>query len=395
MDWTMLTLLGCAALLVRVGLGWHAAGLMRSKNAAGVVLRNVIDLSVACLAFWAIGAAVLHRNAGMLFDAKHLQGEATFVHLVLVLIGVAPVAGALAERSRFFPLLAAPAVLAGIVIPICGHWVWDDAGWLRRMGFWDVGGASVLHVVGGIFAAAGAVIVGPRQGKYNTDRSANFIPGHSVPMASLGVMLMLAGWLPYLMAAGALHGGAGGSPPLKALIAASAGAIVAVLVSNARYGKPDIMLTYSGLLGALVSISAAGGAISGIGALAIGAVAGLVVPIMTVILDLIIKIDDPAGGIAVHAIGGAWGVIAIGLFIPAASAGEKLKLIGVQILGLIVIAIVAAAFAVGLYLLLKATVGLRLHEDAEYDGADLAEHDINAYPDFQQTMIKSYHLREA
>lgn len=397
----LLVMLGCAALLVRVGLGWYTAGLMRSKSAAGAALRNVLDLAVAVLAFWAVGAALMRHDGRvlgltprLLFGARDDQPALTFMHLVLVLIGTAPVAGALAERTKFLPLLAAPAVLAGLVIPVCGHWAWDDDGWLRRMGFFDAGGASVLHVAGGMFGLVGAIVAGPRGGKYNRDGSSNLIPGHSVPMASVGVMLMLVGWLPYLLGAAVLHGGTAHAAS-NALLAASAGAVVAVIVSNVRYGKPDVMLTYGGLLGALVAVSAGGGVLSGVSAVATGAIAGLIVPVVTVALDLMLKVDDPAGGVAVHAVGGAWGVVSLGLFVPAASLGEKLRGIGVQCLGLVVIAAVSAALAAGLFVLLKSTVGLRLHEDAEYDGIDLAEHDLNAYPDFQQTMIKSYHLREA
>src|SRR4051812_46264230 len=155
MDGELLTaLVASIALLVRVGLGWYAAGLSRSKNAAGAVLRNAIDFAVAALAFWAIGAAIFSGDAGHLFLARSgFASTTTFVQLVLILIGTAPVAGAIMERAKFFPMLAIPALLGGIIIPLCGRWVWADGGWLRRMNFFDVGGASVLHVPGGVAAA--------------------------------------------------------------------------------------------------------------------------------------------------------------------------------------------------------------------------------------------------
>ncbi|MEA2734474.1 MAG: ammonium transporter, Amt family, partial [Humisphaera sp.] len=234
-----------------------------------------------------------------------------------------------------------------------------------------------------------------RSGKYNRDLSSNFIPGHSAPMASVGVMLMLAGWVPYVLAASAANGSVVGRAAINVILAAAAGTVVAALVTRAKYGKPEIMLTYSGLLGALVAISASGGAVSTIAAVVIGAVAGVICPIATVQLDLVWKIDDPAGGVAIHALGGAWGTLAAALFIPVATYGDKFRFLGVQLLGLFVIAALAFASALVVFTLLKKTVGLRLSEDAEYDGVDLAEHDLNAYPDFQQTMIKSYHLREA
>jgi Amt family ammonium transporter len=386
--------LACAALLIRVGMGWYAAGQSRSKNAAGAALRNATDLAVAALAFWAFGAAIMNGDAGLIFDARGRATSKEFVQLVLVLIATAPVTGAVAERSKFFPALAAPALLAAIVVPLAGRWAWNG-GWLQRIGFVDIAGASVIHVAGGLCAAAGAVLVGPRAGKYNRDGSSNFIPGHSAPMASVGVMLMLAGWAPYVLAASAANASLNSRAAMNVLLAAAAGTLVAAVVTRAKYGKPEIMLTYSGLLGALVAISAAGGAVSTLAAVVIGAVAGVIVPIATVQLDLVWKIDDPVGGLSVHVLGGAWGTLAAGIFIPAATYSEKFRDVGVQILGLAVIGALSLAASLAVFALLKKTVGLRLSEDAEWDGVDLAEHDLNAYPDFQQTMIKSYHLREA
>jgi Amt family ammonium transporter len=394
--------LACGALLIRVGFAWCAAGAARSKNAGGAAMRSVIDLAVTALAFWALGAAIMNGGGavlglqpGLLSDVRGEASASTFVQLVLVIIGTGPVAAAMAERSRFFPLLATPAILGAIVIPICGHWVWNAQGWLARLHFVDIAGASVLHVVGGIFALAGAIAVGARSGKYNRDGSANLIPGHSVPMASVGVLLILIGWAPYVTSASLLQGGFHGRTAINVLLAASSGALTASIISHIRYGKPDIMLTYGGLLGGLVAISAGGGAVSTIAAVIIGAIAGVIVPTATVALDLRFKVDDPSGGVAVHLLGGAWGTLAAGFFLPSATWADRIRQIGVQTLGFLAIALFAIITAVALFLVLRSTIGLRLHEDAEYDGTDLAEHDVNAYPDFQQTMIKSYHLREA
>src|SRR5207244_146120 len=154
------------ALLVRVGLGWYAAGASRSKNAAGAVLRIVADFAVVVLVFWAVGMAIMNSSAGMLFDVRNRAGPVQLVQVVLVLIATAPVSGAMLERCRFFPMLAAPVLLGGIVVPLCGRWAWNG-GWLQRLGFFDAGGAAVLHVAGGACALVAAIIVGPRNGKYN------------------------------------------------------------------------------------------------------------------------------------------------------------------------------------------------------------------------------------
>ncbi|MEA2709473.1 MAG: ammonium transporter, Amt family, partial [Phycisphaerales bacterium] len=253
----MLVVFACGALLIRVGMGWYSTGQSRSKNAAGAALRNAMDLAVAALFFWAFGAAIMNRDAGLIFDAKGVATSRQFVQLVLVLIATAPIVGAVAERSKFFPILVAPALLAAVVVPLAARWAWND-GFLQRNGFIDVAGASVIHVTGGLFAAAGAVVVGARSGKYNRDLSSNFIPGHSAPMASVGVMLMLAGWVPYVLAASAANGSVVGRAAINVILAAAAGTVVAALVTRAKYGKPEIMLTYSGLLGALVAVSASG-----------------------------------------------------------------------------------------------------------------------------------------
>jgi Amt family ammonium transporter len=208
-------------------------------------------------------------------------------------------------------------------------------------------------------------------------------------------MLMLVGWLPYVCGAAAVHGGFGGKTPMNVLLAASSGTLVAVLLSRARYGKVDVVLTYGGMLGGLVAITASAGAVHSISAVIIGAVAGVIVPTATVMIDLVWKIDDPAGGVAIHAIGGAWGTLAAGIFTPGSGVLDKFQHIGVQLLGLLVMSVLALGTSLVVFTAIKRTIGLRFSEDAEYDGADLAEHDLNAYPDFQQTMIKSYHLREA
>ena len=181
---------------------------------------------------------------------------------------------------------------------------------------------------------------------------------------------------------------------MNVLLAGAAGGAAAIVLAQVRYGKPDVVLTLTGLLGGLVAISAAGGGVGSVSAVLIGAVAGVLVPLCAVSLDLLAHLDDPTAGVSIHAVGGLWGTLAAGLFFPG-SFVERAKMLGVQALGAVVIAALASALSVALFVTLRATLGLRVKEADEYDGLDLAEHDIGAYPDFQQTMIKSYHLREA
>jgi Amt family ammonium transporter len=205
---------------------------------------------------------------------------------------------------------------------------------------------------------------------------------------------MFAGWVPYVPGSRARPRaplGPGGAE--RAARRRAAGA-AAVLLGHLRYGKPDVTLALLGFLGGLVAITAGAGRVAPPSAVLIGAVAGVIVPLASVFLDLIARIDDPAGGISVHAVGGLWGTLAAGLFLPG-SVGARLQQLGVQLLGALAVGVLAFALGAAALYVLRATVGLRAREADEFDGLDLAEHDVGAYPDFQQTTIKSYHLREA
>jgi Amt family ammonium transporter len=181
---------------------------------------------------------------------------------------------------------------------------------------------------------------------------------------------------------------------MNLLLAAAAGGVASVMLGQFRYYKPDIHLTYAGIVGAMVAISAPAGAVPGIGAVLIGAVAGIIVPLAILMLDVMVRIDDPSGGIAVHGVGAIWGLIATPLLARGLSVGQRFKGLGVQLLGIVAIALLTIALSAALWLLLKRLTKLRVSEADEFDGLDLAEHDIGAYPDFQQNTIKSYHLRE-
>jgi Amt family ammonium transporter len=396
-----MVLLGVAVLLVRVGQALYATGLCRSKNAAGMALRLVADLCAAVLAFWAVGAAVLMQRAngvfgvewGAMAGASPVSAEQFFAACV-VLVATGSVAGALAERSKFAATWAASILLAGLVVPAAAKWGWG--GWLARLGFHDIAGASAVHLSAGVCAAVGAALVGPRTGKYNRDGSANMIPGHNLPLAAAGVLAVLAGWVPYVYGCAVQRGRASpvGTEAMNVLLAAAAAGAASMLLSQVRHGKPDVVLALTGVLGGLVSITAAGGAVGTESAVLIGAVAGVVVPTAAVALDLLAHVDDPAAAVAIHGVGGLWGTLAAGLFANVPFLA-RLRLLGIQALGAVAVIALAAALSLALFAALRATVGLRVKEADEYDGLDLAEHDIGAYPDFQQTMIKSYHLREA
>jgi len=221
------------------------------------------------------------------------------------------------------------------------------------------------------------------------------IPGHSVPFAALGAIVMVIAWTAALSGRAILAGETNGPSmaALSTLLAASAAGLAALFLGQFRYGKPDVILAIMGLLGGLAAISGAAGTISTAGAVLTGIVAGVLVPVASVFIDLRLRVDDPTGLVAVHLVGGAWGTIAAGLFGHLSGIGH-LAQFGRQLMGMVVVALFAAIVSAIVFGLLKASVGIRAREADEFDGLDLAEHDIGAYPDFQQTMIKSYHLRE-
>jgi Amt family ammonium transporter len=396
-----IVLLGAALLLMRVGQVLYATGVCRSKNAAGMAVRVVADFCVATLVFWAVGAAILLQtsngffavNTHLLFGSSGVTGE-MFFYACVVLVATGAVGGTLAERSRFLPVCAASALVAGLVVPTAGRWAWG--GWLGAMGFRDVAGASAVHLAAGVCAAVGAAFVGPRTGKYNRDGSANMIPGHNLPLAVAGAMVMAVAWVPYVIGSAMVHGEPSAQlvEPMNVILSAAAAGAASLALAQLRYGKPDVMLALGGVMGGLVAITAAGGTVGTASAVLIGGVAGIIVPLSVVALDLLAHLDDPTAGVSIHAVGGLWGTLAAGLFAPVGFV-ERLKLVGIQALGALAIAALAALLSLALFAALRATVGLRLKEADEYDGLDLAEHDIGAYPDFQQNTIKSYHLREA
>jgi Amt family ammonium transporter len=402
-----LVLLGMAVLLLRVGLAVYVIGVTRAKNSAGAAMRAVCDLCVAVLAFWAVGAALFSQTANgvlgmrtsLLFARTPTDAGAVFFLACVAAVASGIVPGAVGERSRFLPLLTAPLLVAGVVMPVCGNWAWQ--GWLRQLGFVDVAGGSWVHVAGGVCAAAAAWTVGPREGKFHRDGSASVIPGHAAPLAALGGLLLFACWPAYVAGCwgagpfGATEPAArAGLVALEVLLAGAAGCVASLIYGQVRYGKPDVLLTLIGILGALAAISAGAGVVAAPWAVVIGAIAGVLAPVAALWIDLVARIDDPASAVAVHAVGGGWGVLAAGLFAPGGVA-TRLKHLGVQAVGLVAIVLVAAALSLALFAVLRATVGVRAKEADEFDGLDLAEHDIGAYPDFQQNTIRSYHLREA
>lgn len=396
----LLVVLGCGVFLVPVGRMMTDAGLCRSKNAGGAVLRHLTGLCVMVLVFYAVGAPILFQshNSVLGFEYRLLGGvmlAPVVFWMMSFLIAGGVVIGALQERTRFVVIPWLCAVMAGLVLPLMGHWVWS--GWLWKLGMVDAGGASVIHLPAAVAALVGAILVGPRSGKYNHDGSANGIPSHNVPLAVVGAMVIVMGWFPYVLGATITHARAEAAMAAagNVIAAAAAGGIAAMLYARFRFGKAELFLTLVGSLSALVAISACGGLVPVWAAVMIGAVSAVLAIWLSLELDLRYRVDDPTAAISIHGVGAIVGMIAVSLFTSPSGTAAFAKHLGVQLLGLLTGALLSAVLAGGTLLIIRKVSGLRSSEADEYDGLDLAEHDVNAYPDFQQTMIKSYHLREA
>jgi Amt family ammonium transporter len=376
-------MLGVAALVLRAGFALYLAGISRSKNTVSTLYRAMLEIAMGILAYSAIGAAI----HGSWRDLADPRGSNALFIAAIFLIGPAVIAGAALERSRTVVCIATAVMMPGIIMPLA--WRIVQCRWLAHIGFIDEAGATYIHFSAGIAAAVIAVMLGPRLGKYNRDGSTNAVPGHNLPLATAGILLIFIMWIPYV--AGFAEYGVRAA--LNSALAGSAGLLAASIYCKIFYGRQDVFLVYAGMLGGLVSITAGADCLIPISAVAAGAIAGVIVPYVVVRLDLIWKIDDPAGGIAIHGVGGFWAAIAIALFAPGTLSQRVGRLCG-EALALVIVAALTLAGAALIFLLIRATVGIRIREADEFDGLDLAEFDLNAYPDFQQTTIKSYHLRE-
>ncbi len=396
-----------AAILVffmQAGFSVLEAGLVRSKNAGNVLMKNLLDFCFAALAYFIFGYAIMYGTDGLLFGTEgwFLIGAESPVEglpveifwlFQAVFAGAAAtiVAGAVAERMKFSSYLAYSFLLSAFIYPIVGHWVWGG-GWLSDMGFHDFAGSTVVHGVGGMSGLIGAWMLGARYGKFNEDGSANAIGGHSLPFASLGVFILWFGW--YGFNAGSTLGM--GEPDVVARVAInttlapSIGAVLAMITSWMRYGKPDLLLSLNGALAGLVAITAPCAAVSPISALMIGAVAGVLVVFGFEWIDKL-HIDDPVGAITVHGICGIFGTLAVGLWGTAALGATSDGLFmggGFGALGIQTLGIVACLGFTGItmYIVFKAidmTMGLRVSHETELRGLDMDEHGVESYAGFQ------------
>ncbi len=392
-----------AAFLVffmQAGFAMVEAGFTRAKNAVNILMKNLMDFSVGTLAFFLIGFGLMFGKSNGLFGTTlfSLAGiepgsdwNWTFLIFQTVFAATAAtiVSGAMAERTKFVGYLAYSFFITLFIYPVFGSWAWggllDGGGWLEGLGFLDFAGSTVVHSIGGWLALAGAIVLGPRIGKYAPDGKPKAILGHNIPLAALGVFILWFGWFGFNPGSTTTGDGSIGYIAVTTNLAAAAGAIVAMIVSWIVLSKPDASMALNGALAGLVSITAPCDGVSPVGAILIGAVGGALVVFSVLFIDRMLKVDDPVGAVSVHGVCGAWGTIAAGLFNMESGLfyGGGVKQLGVQLLG--VGAAFVWAFGLGLvmFTVIKKTIGLRVTSEEEAKGLDIGEHGMEAYSGFQ------------
>lgn len=394
----------CAFLvfLMQAGFAMVTAGFTRAKNASNALMKNFMDFCMASLGFAVFGYALMFGGGNEFFGTEgwFLVGARSGADVPLhaywlfqaVFCGTAAtiVAGAVAERMRFAAYLIYSFLISAFVYPIVGHWTWGG-GWLDTLGFADFAGSTIVHGVGGWAALVGAVLVGPRTGKYRPDGTANVIAGHSIPLVALGVFLLWFGWFGFNPGS-ALTVGDGELISLVAVntnLSAAAGAVTAMATVWIKFDKPDLSMALNGALAGLVAVTAPCAYVAPPAAVFIGAAAGVLVVYGILWLDRL-RVDDPVGAVSVHGISGVWGTLAVGIFGKASMglAGDGLvyggfRQLGIQALGAVACGLFVVAAMTLVFKFADAVVGLRVPKTEELKGLDLGEHGMEAYSGFQ------------
>ena len=384
-------------MLMQAGFAILEAGLTRQKNCNNVLMKNIMDFAIGSIIFLVVGFGLMFGESlgGIVgitgfIDPTTLNLSQFEALSPTVFIFFQTVFCAMAERTKFSSYLIYTLVISLVIYPISGHWIWGG-GFLSKIGFIDYAGSTAVHSVGGWAALMGAVVLGPRMGKYNRDGSTNAIPGHNIMMATLGVFILWFCWFGFNPGSSLEAAGYIGHIAMTTNLSACAGALVAMFLTWKKYGKPDVSMTLNGILAGLVAITAGCHIVSLYGAIAIGAVGGILVVYGCEILDQKLHVDDPVGAVGVHCLNGVWGTLAVGLFAcntPASEGtlglffGGGTALLITQLIGVIIVAVWVCSMSFIMFTLIKKTVGLRVTPQEELAGLDLGEHGSEAYPDF-------------
>jgi len=393
--------MGVLVMFMAPGFAMLEAGLVRSKNTAEILLKNVALFSIACIMYMICGYYIMYLGAveggvmpslGLWIGAENTVEDTLasggdiyysarsdyFFQVVFVATAMSIVSGAVAERMKLWAFLAFAVVMTGLIYPLQGMWTWGG-GWISAAGYSDFAGSGIVHMCGAAAALAGVLLLGPRKGKYGANGQINAIPGANLPLATLGMFILWFGWFGFnggseLMTSNITEANAVAQVFVNTNIAACGGLVAALILAKLMFGKADLTMALNGALAGLVSITADPLSPSIQLAVIVGAIGGVIVVLSIVMLDKL-KIDDPVGAISVHGTAGIWGILAVIL-----SNGDAT--IGGQLIG--ILGIFGWTFGASLVVwgILKAVMGIRISEEEEYEGVDLSECGLEAYPEF-------------
>ncbi|MDR0885933.1 MAG: ammonium transporter [Clostridiales Family XIII bacterium] len=393
---------GVLVFFMQAGFALLEAGLTRPKNTINILAKNTLDFGFAIAAYALLGFGIMYGTSGpgglfgtslflsplKGFEIEGLSPE-VFYFFQLVFAGATAtiVSGAMAERTKFMSYIVYSFFISLIIYPVSGHWIWGG-GWLSDIGFMDFAGSTAVHSAGGWVALAGAMIVGPRLGKYSKEGKARAIPAGNIFMATLGMFILWLGWYGFNPGSELGFDEVTIHTVVTTTMAAGGGMLASLVVTWKRYGKPDLSMVLNGILGGLVAVTSGCPYFSFWVSFLIGVLGGILVIFSVEFIDRKLKIDDPVGAISVHGVCGALGTLCIGLFASVNTDAKGLfygggfSQLGIQALGVVVV--FAWTFGAGflLFKIIKKTIGLRVEKEEEIIGLDIVEHGAEAYPDF-------------
>lgn len=404
LDFIWVLMCGFLVMFMQPGFAMLESGFTRAKNAANIMMKNLMDFSIGALSYWAIGFAIMYGtmeglNWLMGWSGFFLMGDAYdvvtiqswFFQMVFAATAATIVSGCVAERCKFSTYILISIVVTAVIYPLYGHWIWGG-GWLSQLGALDFAGSGVVHALGGWIGLAGALVLGPRFGKYKKDGTPNAIPGHSITMATLGVFILWFGWFGFNCGSTLVGTDLRISViAANTTLAAAAGLVVAMIMTWKLHGKPDVGMAGNGAIAGLVGITAGCAWVTPLSSVVIGAVAGVLVVAGVWFLDWVLHVDDPVGAVSVHGICGAWGLLALGIFADGTYGGVAGLLYGdsgfflIQALSVVVNFAWAFGLGVLVFWVLKKTIGIRVSPEEELEGLDIGEHGMSAYPNYVMT----------
>ena len=399
-------MMGALVMWMAAGFTMLEAGLVRAKNTVEILTKNVGLYSVACIMYMLCGYSIMYPGefeggvfqnlttlgSGLLGSADNSTADVIasdgktyysnlsdfFFQVVFVATAMSIVSGAVAERMKLWSFMLFAIILTGFIYPVQGFWKWGG-GWLEQLGFQDFAGSGVVHLCGGAAALAGVLLLGARKGKYGRTGAINAIPGCNLPLATLGTFILWLGWFGFnggsaLKMSGVAESNAVALVFVNTNMAAAGGLVFALLLARLWFGKADLTMALNGALAGLVAVTAEPLAPTPFGATMIGAVGGVLAVLSIVTLDRL-RIDDPVGAISVHGTVGIWGLLAVSLNNVGAS-------LGVQVIGMLAIFFWVFVSSLLVWFVIKLSLGIRVDEDHEYEGVDISECGLEAYPEF-------------